>query len=109
MFEAGDVVILDFPGVEGVKRRPAVVISSDLYHTHRPDVIAGLLTTKIADATAPTDYILQDWQVAGLRYPSAFRSFLVTLPSTEAVWIGHLSDRDWGNVQACLKRALAVF
>lgn len=31
----GDVVTVDFPGVRGLKRRPAVVVSTDLYHSHR--------------------------------------------------------------------------
>ncbi len=30
--ESGDVVVVDFPGVIGTKRRPAVVVSSSLYH-----------------------------------------------------------------------------
>ena len=29
----GDVVVVDFPGVMGLKRRPAVVLSSDVYHS----------------------------------------------------------------------------
>jgi mRNA interferase MazF len=29
----GDVVVVDFPGVMGIKRRPAVVVSSDTYHS----------------------------------------------------------------------------
>jgi mRNA-degrading endonuclease toxin of MazEF toxin-antitoxin module len=39
---AGNVVIVDFPGVTGIKRRPAVVLSSNTYHATRPDVIIGL-------------------------------------------------------------------
>jgi len=65
MAKAGDVVIVNFAGAEGLKRRPAVVISTDLYHRARPDVVLGLLTTKVASATSPTDYILQDWAAAG--------------------------------------------
>ncbi|WNN92036.1 type II toxin-antitoxin system PemK/MazF family toxin [Gloeocapsopsis dulcis] len=37
---------VDFPGVTGIKRRPAVVLSSDTYHANRPDVIVGLITTQ---------------------------------------------------------------
>ena len=44
-FNPGDVVTVDFPGVTGVKRRPAVVLSSATYHANRPDVIVGLITT----------------------------------------------------------------
>jgi mRNA interferase MazF len=44
-FNSGDKVKVDFPGVTGVKRRPAVVLSSATYHATRPDVIVGLITT----------------------------------------------------------------
>jgi mRNA-degrading endonuclease toxin of MazEF toxin-antitoxin module len=60
MPKAGDVVLVDFPGATGVKRRPAVVVSSDTYHTHRPDVVLCVLTTRFPAAMAPTDYELQD-------------------------------------------------
>ena len=56
----GDVVTVNFPGALGVKRRPAVVVSTQVYHTTRPDVVPGLLTSQITGATGPTDYILQN-------------------------------------------------
>lgn len=104
----GDVVTVDFPGALGIKRRPAIVVSTHTYHTTRPDVMLGLLTSQIDGATAPTDYILQDWSTAGLHSSSAFRSFLATLPATSVVVIGHLSDHDWREIQARLRIALAV-
>ena len=58
---AGDVVLLDFPGVKQTKRRLAVILSSPLYHDHRPDVIAGLITSQVDAASSPTDYVLRDW------------------------------------------------
>ncbi|HVC98182.1 MAG TPA: type II toxin-antitoxin system PemK/MazF family toxin [Pirellulales bacterium] len=70
MHDAGDVVVADFPGAMGVKRRPAVVLSSSTYHTVRPDVIIGLITSQTASAAGPTDYLLLDWAAAGLRLPS---------------------------------------
>lgn len=60
MPKPGDVVTVDFPGAQGIKRRPTVVVSTDTYHNARPDVILGVLTTQVAKATAPTDYVLQD-------------------------------------------------
>ncbi len=108
MLKAGDVVTADFPGVTGVKRRPAVVVSSETYHRHRPDVILSLLTTQLAHATGPTDYVLQDWSQAGIRRPSACRAFLATIPAATVAPIGRLSDRDWLEVQARLRAAIAV-
>ena len=43
MVKAGDVVTVDFPGAAGLKRRPAVVISTDEYQRHRPDVIVAVV------------------------------------------------------------------
>ena len=108
MAQPGDVVTVDFPGALGVKRRPAVVISTDAYHAARPDVILALLTSQTAAASGPTDYLLQDWLAAGLHSPSALRAFLATLPAASIVVIGHLSNRDWQEVQARFRMALAV-
>ena len=108
MFSPGDVVVLDFPGIMGVKRRPAVILSSKEYHVSRPDVVVGLITSQNI-AIGPTDYVLQDWERVGLRVPSVFRSFLATLPpSTRPVRVGHLSDRDWKGVCTCVRMALAT-
>jgi mRNA interferase MazF len=107
LFNPGDIVAVNFPGVTGIKRRPAVILSSGLYHTVRPDVIVGLITSQTVATLSPTDYLLQDWAQAGLRVPSAFRSFFATLPpSTNPVLVGHLSDRDWREVRRCVKAAL---
>jgi mRNA interferase MazF len=108
MVKPGDVVTVDFPGMTGIKRRPAVVVSTEIYHRTRPDVILGLLTSQVAAATGPTDCLLQDWQAAGLRSPSAFRAFLATMPTASLTTIGHLSDQDWQKVQGCLRIALAI-
>jgi mRNA interferase MazF len=107
-FRPGDVVVVDFPGVQKNKMRPALVVSTDLYHATRPDVVLAVLTKQVAKATGPTDYVLQDWQAAGLRFPSLFRAFFNTFVATKPVLIGHLSDRDWAEVQARLRLALAV-
>ena len=106
MPKPGDVVVLNFAGAISVKRRPGVVISSDVYHLHRPDVIVGLITSNIGNANSPTDFILQDWNVAGLRIPSAFRSYFVTLLPSDTRVIGKLSIRDWQAVRACVLRSL---
>lgn len=45
--------------------------------------------------------------MAGLRVASVFRSFIVTLPpSANLILIGHLSERDWKGVRACVKLVL---
>ena len=103
----GDIVIADFVGATGAKRRPAVVLSSDLYHTHRPDIILGVITTNIGSATGPTDYVIIDWASAGLNRPSAFRAYVGMTLHSSARTIGRLSERDWDAVRQRVRLALA--
>ena len=83
--------------------RPAVVLSSELYHRHRPDVIVGLIATQPPKELAPTDCELRDWRQAGLHQPSFFRLFPVTLLQREVRLIGRLSEYAWSSVRACFK------
>lgn len=106
MIRAGDVVTVDFVGATGVKRRPAVVVSSDAYHARRPDLILGVITSNTSAATSDFDYLLQDWAGAGLRSPSAFRCYFgMAVPATVRP-IGRLSDRDWQSIRECVRRAI---
>jgi mRNA interferase MazF len=107
-FRPGDVVVANFPGAQQSKTRPTLVVSTDLYQATRPDVVLAVLTRQTAKATAPTDYVLQDWAAAGLRSPSAFRAYFNTIVASAPVLIGHVSDRDWAEIQARLRLALAV-
>jgi mRNA interferase MazF len=105
----GDVVWIEFPGVVQTKRRPAVVLSSATRHANRPDLIVGLVTSQMSKSTAPTDYFLQDWQAAGLRLPSAFRAFIVTLPRSAVIsTMGTLTKYDWNAVIARVKLAIEL-
>jgi mRNA interferase MazF len=99
----GDVVVAAFPGARVTKTRPAVVLSTEDYHRHRPDVVVGLITTQVPRPLTPTDCELGDWRQAGLHMPSFFRLFPVTLPQHEVRLIGRLSDADWDSVRLCFK------
>jgi mRNA interferase MazF len=104
---SGDVVTVYVSGVVESKTRPVVVISTDEYHKVRPDLIYGVLTTKLEAATEVTDCVLQDWGDAGLHRECAFRSFIQTCPQSEVrQCVGRLSERDWKAVQQCMRTAL---
>jgi mRNA interferase MazF len=102
----GDVVVGAFPGADTTKIRPAVVLSTELYHRHRPDVIVGLITTHVPKEPSPTDCELRDWRQAGLHQASFFRLFAVTLLQPEVRLIGRLSESDWISVLACFNAGL---
>jgi hypothetical protein len=104
----GDVVIGTLPGALETKIRPAVVIASDTYLVERPDVLLGILTTKVPKPLASTDCLLYEWQSAGLRSPSYFRAYVLTIHRSELTVIGHLSSQDWSRVQACVRAAFSI-
>lgn len=101
------MIVGTLAGAVETKVRPAVVIASDTYLVERPDVIVGILTTKIPVTLGSTDYVLLDWQTAGLRAGSCFRAYVLTLHRSHTTIIGHLSQRDWAQVKARLRVALA--
>jgi mRNA interferase MazF len=96
---AGDVVIAAFPGAQLTKTRPAVVLSTAVYHEHSADVIIGLITTKSANPLGPTDYEIQSWKAAGLHAPSRFRLYLTTLLQRDVRVVGRLAALDWQEIQ----------
>jgi mRNA interferase MazF len=108
LLSSGDIVVADFPGVQGLKRRPAIVVSSDDYHQSRPDVILGLITSQVPSSPGQTDHLLGDWRAAGLRKPSLFRAYFVTLPRTAiSSTIGRPTTQYWQAILACVRRAIA--
>ena len=110
-FRRGDVVLVPFPfsDLSTTKVRPAVVVSSTLYHTTKPDLLLAALTSKIAAATGPLDHVLNDWQAAGLHYPSALKPVLFTLdPARVLHHIGTLTPADAAQVDQCLLQALGL-
>ncbi len=59
-FQRGDIVLVPFPfsDLSTTKVRPAVVVSSSLYHTTEPDLILAAITSRVATAMEPLDYVL---------------------------------------------------
>ncbi len=106
--QSGEVVTVDFPGITGIKGRPALIVSTNFYHSVRSDVIIGILTSQIQDASTETDYVLKNWKGVGLHQPTALRTLLVTVPLASVTVIGQLTHRDWQEVLIRLKRSLSL-
>jgi mRNA interferase MazF len=102
------VVVGTLVGAQETKVRPAVVIESKTYLAERPDVLVGILTTKLPKPPGSTDHILLDWRSAGLRAESCFRAYVLTTHRSELTVIGHLSARDWESVKARVRAAFAT-
>lgn len=110
-FHRGEVLLVPFPfsDLSTTKVRPAVVISGDAYHQTEPDVVLAAITSSLRGATGSFDYILKDWEAAGLRYPSALKPVLFTLDPTRVLHrVGALTAGDLSEVSERLRRMLEL-
>jgi mRNA interferase MazF len=108
-YAKGDLVLVpfSFTDLSATRVRPAVVVSSEEYSTHSSDLVVAMVTSQ--PQTGPTDCRLQDWQEAGLIYPSWVRSKLATLDQSLIQFSpGRLSHRDVGAVEERLAVALGL-
>jgi PemK-like, MazF-like toxin of type II toxin-antitoxin system len=103
-FEFGAVVLVPFPFTNQTasKKRPAVVVSNAAYNTARPDVVMMAITTKFPSPDLAEIWINQ-WQAAGLLYPSAVKPVFFTLEQSLIIrQLGTLGAND----QAALRKAI---
>jgi mRNA-degrading endonuclease toxin of MazEF toxin-antitoxin module len=112
-FQRGEVVTVRFPLVERViptrlpEAHPAVVISTPDYETTTGNVIVTMITTH--PHGTPTDYQLQDWSTAGLRYPSTVRVKPATVTPTRILrQVGQLSVRDLDELDTRLRLGMGL-
>lgn len=110
-YQRGDVVLIPFPftDLSASKTRPAVVVSSTLYHTTRSDLLLAYVSSQVSKSVPQLDHVLLDWSLAGLPKPSFVRpKFAAIEPSLIVYHVGNLSSRDLAAVDDCLRQALAL-
>ena len=109
-YSRGDVVLVSFILADetGVKRRPAVIISSDTYHTGRDEAIIGAISSR-TDRLLVGDHLIADWQSAGLLFPSVATGIIRTIRQDMINRrLGSLQAQDMGAVDSKLKLALGL-
>jgi mRNA interferase MazF len=105
----GDVVLVGFPftNLQATKQRPAVVISSADYQQNRPDIMLMAITSQVRQPLAFAEYLLQDWQPAGLLKLSLLKPLIATLEQTQIIkTLGKLSPSDQQNLRSILQKVL---
>jgi mRNA interferase MazF len=105
-FKFGDIVLVPFPFTDqsASKKRPAVIISSNVYNTERPDLIIMAVTSQIKATSIIGDVYVQDWQAAGLLKPSAIKPVITTIEKSLVIrTMGRLKDNDRIALQEGLK------
>ncbi|MDF3040583.1 MAG: hypothetical protein K0Q71_3289 [Thermomicrobiales bacterium] len=107
----GDVVLVPvgFTDQSGVKRRPAVIVSSDDYNARSPDVMIASITSNLLAIRHPGDHVIRDWQEAGLLRPSSAQARIATVePAIIDRRLGRLSRDDLAALDRGLREALGL-
>lgn len=110
-FQRGDVILVPFPftNQSTTKIRPAVVISGARFNTSHQDLIIAKITGFASRPADPLEYALNDWQIAGLKKPSAVKPVVTTLDKSKVLHtIGSLSPTDLAGVDGLLRAALEL-
>ena len=110
-YRRGDVILVDiaFSGAVGHKRRPAVVISADMFNAASIKLIVAAITSNVSPPFRPGDCFLSDWSSAGLLKPSAVRGVLATVDKADVVRkFGALSAQDFATVEQSIASILGL-
>lgn len=109
-YKRGSIILLPFPYTDqtGLKRRPALILSTDDYNTRRSDIIVAPITSNLSTGQAD-DIILKDWAAAGLLKPSVVKGILGTIEQTLVVRVlGMISNGDFQKVEQSFANTLGL-
>jgi mRNA interferase MazF len=80
-YSFGNIVRVPFPFTDqtGIKKRPAVIISSAAYNTAQRDLAIMAVTSQLRPSGAFGEVTVFGWQASGLIKPSAIKSVITTI------------------------------
>ena len=97
-----DVIVVKFPFASSIKykARPAVVLSSNLYHGGGRDTVIILAISSNVTQKIDFETTIMEWNDAGLLKPSIFKSAIATIEKSYVLEkVGHLATQDIENLQ----------
>lgn len=109
-YSRGDVVLVSFVFADetGAKQRPAVIISSDIYHQQRQEAIISAITSRVGRILVG-DHAINHWREAGLLFPSVATGISRTIKQSMVVRrLGRISADDLKEIDRQLSIALGI-
>jgi len=109
-YKCKDVVLVDvvFSDGSGIKKRPALVVSSDGYHKSRREIMIAAITSNVHRILCG-DTKIKKWKEAGLIVPSLVTGIIQTINGKMINRrLGVLEKEDFQNVQKNLNKALEL-
>ncbi len=99
-YKSGDVILVEviFAEKNESKKRPALILSSDDYHSKRHDVIIAAITSNTTRILFG-DTLIKDWERVGLKFPSLVTATIQTIKKNMIdKKIGTLTKKDMQTV-----------
>lgn len=109
IYSFGDVLLVPFPFTDqrGIKKRPAVVVSSAAYNTSRPDLRLMAITGQARGATNTGETEVVEWQKAKLLKASVIKPVMTTIEKNLVLKkLGQLEASDCASLQSSLRLIL---
>ncbi len=109
-YRRGDVVLVGFIFTDesGVKQRPAIVISSDIYCQQRREVIISAVTSQTERLLAG-DHLIGHWLESGLLFPSVATGIIRTIKQNMIIRkLGTIVETDMEKIDEQLRVALGL-
>jgi mRNA interferase MazF len=108
-YKFGDVILVPFPFTDQStsKKRPAIVISSDIYNRSKPDLILIAVTSQVIAPLEFGEVLISDWSAAGLLKISAIKPAIATVEQNLVIRVlGELQSPDIQALQGVLKQII---
>jgi len=108
-YKRGDVVLVPFPFSDQttVKKRPAIIVSSNHYNNTSSDIVIMAITSQIDKTIGIGECSVSDWKIAGLLKPSAIKPAISTIEQKLVLKkLGKLSSADLSSVENALRNFL---
>lgn len=110
-YERGTLVLVSilFSDQSGLKKRPAVVVSSEEYHSSRDEVIIAAVTGRVREDLLFGDCKIEGWKAAGLLKASVATSIVWTVKGGAiGRKLGSLSNLDLKRFDKVLAGSLGI-
>ena len=109
VYKRGDIVLVPFPFSDQttIKKRPAAVVSSNIYNDASNDIVVMAITSQTEKTIGIGECLIGAWQTAGLLKPSAVKAAISTLEQKLVLKrLGTLSSDDISSMENALRNLL---
>jgi mRNA interferase MazF len=108
-YSFGDVLLVPFPFTDQTttKKRPTIVISSDIYNQQKLDIILIAVTSQVSLQFG--EMLISDWPRAGLIKPSVIKPIITTLEKSLVLKkLGKLETPDIQTLKSSLQQIIKI-